>query len=146
MIWNEQRIIPKFSFHTTKYADLRPELLGKSVSEQILKDYNGQTYWLSANLRSFMPDSRVPKWLNIALGYGAEGMLSATPSSDVGLALPDYERYRQFYLSLDVDLTKIDTKSTLLRTLFSLFNTIKIPAPTFEIRGSQGVKFHWIYF
>jgi uncharacterized protein YfiM (DUF2279 family) len=146
LAWQEQRIVPKFSFHNTQFAKQRPEVLGASFSEQLLKDYNGQTYWLSANLRSFMPDSRVPKWLNIALGYGAEGMLSATPLSDVGLALPDYERYRQFYLSLDVDLTKIDTKSTLLRTLFSLFNTIKIPAPTFEIRGSQGVKFHWIYF
>ncbi|MDP2158947.1 MAG: DUF2279 domain-containing protein [Flavobacterium sp.] len=146
LAWQEQRIVPKFSFHSTHYAKQRPEVLGASFSEQLLKDYNGQTYWLSANLRSFMPDSRLPKWFNVALGYGAEGMLTATSSSDTGLALPDYERYRQFYLSLDVDLTKIETKSSLLRTLFSLFNTIKIPAPTFEIRGFQGVKFHWIYF
>lgn len=146
LAWQEQRIVPKFSFHSTQFAKQRPEALGASFSEQLLKDYNGQTYWLSANLRSFMPDSKLPKWFNVALGYGAEGMLTATSSSDAGLVLPDYERYRQFYLSLDVDLTKIDTKSSLLRTLFSLFNTIKIPAPTFEIRGSQGVKFYWIYF
>lgn len=146
LAWQEQRIVPKFSFNSTHYAKQRPEVLGASFSEQLLKDYNGQTYWLSANLRSFMPDSKLPKWFNVALGYGAEGMLTATSSSDAGLVLPDYERYRQFYLSLDVDLTKIETKSSLLRTLFSLFNTIKIPAPTFEIRGSQGVKFHWIYF
>jgi len=146
LAWQEQRIVPKFSFHSTPFAKQRPEVLGASFSEQLLKDYNGQTYWLSANLRSFLPDSKLPKWLNVALGYGAEGMLTATSSSDAGLVLPDYERYRQFYLSLDIDLTKIETKSSLLRTLFSLFNTIKIPAPTFEIRGSQGVKFHWIYF
>ena len=146
LAWQEQRIVPKFSFHSTQFAKQRPEVLGASFSEQLLKDYNGQTYWLSTNLRSFMPDSKLPKWFNVALGYGAEGMLTATSSSDAGLVLPDYERYRQFYLSLDIDLTKIETKSSLLRTLFSLFNTIKIPAPTFEIRGSQGVKFHWIYF
>jgi hypothetical protein len=145
-MWQEQRIVPKFSFHTTQYARQRPAVLGSGFGEQVVKDYNGQTYWLSANLRSFMPNSKLPKWFNVALGYGAEGMLTATSSSDAGLVLPDYERYRQFYLSLDVDLTKIETKSSLLRTLFSLFNTIKIPAPTFEIRGSQGVKFHWIYF
>ncbi len=146
LMWQEQRIVPKFSFHTTQYARQRPAVLGSGFGEQVVKDYNGQTYWLSANLRSFMPNSKLPKWFNVALGYGAEGMLSATTSSAVGLSLPDYERYRQFYISLDVDLTKISTPSSFLRTLFSIFNTIKIPAPTFEIRDSHGVKFHWFYF
>src|SRR5690606_18430688 len=38
LLWNEQRIIPKFSFHTTIYASARPDALGSSVSEQIFKD------------------------------------------------------------------------------------------------------------
>lgn len=144
LIWNEQRIIPKFSFHTTKYADLRPELLGKSVSEQILKDYNGQTYWLSANVYSFAKTTKIPKWLNVAFGYGADGMISS--NSNASNVLFDYERNRQFYLSLDVDLSKIETKSHFLKTVFSLFNTIKIPAPTFEINGSGKVKGYLFYF
>jgi hypothetical protein len=37
LIWQEQRITPKFSFHTTKYASFRPSVLGSSFSEQILK-------------------------------------------------------------------------------------------------------------
>lgn len=139
LLWNEQRIQPKFSFHTTSYATQRPELLGSSLSEQILKDYNGQTYWLSANLYSFIGDSFLPKWFNVAFGYGAEGMITAEPSPNDG-------RYRQWYLSLDVDLTKIETKSHVLKTFFSLFNTIKIPSPTIEISSSQGFKFHPIYF
>jgi uncharacterized protein YfiM (DUF2279 family) len=53
LLWQEQRIVPKFSFHTTPYASARPNILGSSVPEQILKDYNGQTYWLSANIFSF---------------------------------------------------------------------------------------------
>lgn len=144
LIWNEQRIIPKFSFHTTKYADLRPELLGKSVSEQILKDYNGQTYWLSANVYSFVKNTTIPKWLNVAFGYGADGMISS--NLNASNVLFNYERNRQFYLSLDVDLSKIETKSHFLKTIFSLFNTIKIPAPTFEINGSGKVKGHLFYF
>ena len=44
----------------------------------MLKDYNGQTYWLSANLKSFFKKSNVPTWLNISVGYGAEGMFGAT--------------------------------------------------------------------
>ena len=144
LIWNEQRIIPKFSFHTTKYADLRPELLGKSIGEQILKDYNGQTYWLSANVNSFAKTTKIPKWLNVAFGYGADGMISS--NSNASNVLFDYERNRQFYLSLDVDLSKIETKSHILKTVFSLFNTIKIPAPTFEINGSGKVKGYLFYF
>lgn len=144
LIWNEQRIIPKFSFHTTKYSDLRPELLGKSVSEQILKDYNGQTYWLSANVYSFAKTTKIPKWLNVAFGYGADGMISS--NSNASNITFDIERNRQFYLSLDVDLSKIETKSHFLKTVFSLFNNIKIPAPTFEINGSGKVKGYFIYF
>lgn len=144
LIWNEQRIIPKFSFHTTKYADLRPELLGKSIGVQILKDYNGQTYWLSANVNSFAKTTKIPKWLNVAFGYGADSMISS--NSNASNVLFDYERNRQFYLSLDVDLSKIETKSHFLKTVFSLFNTIKIPAPTFEINGSGKVKGYLFYF
>jgi uncharacterized protein YfiM (DUF2279 family) len=139
LLWNEQRLQPKFSFHTTSYAAQRPELLGSSLSEQILKDYNGQTYWLSANVHSFIGETFLPKWFNVAIGYGAEGMITAEPT-------PGDERYRQWYLSLDVDLTKIQTKSHFLKTCFSLFNAIKIPSPTIEISSSQGFKFHPIYF
>jgi hypothetical protein len=52
LIW-EQRITPKFSFHTTKYASFRPSVLGSSFSEQILKIITDKTYWLSINLNSF---------------------------------------------------------------------------------------------
>lgn len=142
LVWDEQRIIPKFSFHTTKYAIQRPELLGESFSEQILKDYNGQTYWLSANIHSFAKKSKIPKWLNLAVGYGAEDMLSSQKNN---LFLND-DRFRQFYLSFDVDLSKIETNSHFLKTIFSLFNTIKIPAPTFEINSLGKSKFHVFYF
>ncbi|MGV9004846.1 DUF2279 domain-containing protein [Flavobacterium sp.] len=146
LLWKEQRITPKFSFHTTHYAALRPDVLGSSVNEQILKDYNGQTYWLSCNVQSFFTASKVPKWLNLAFGYGAEGMITGSESSSATISLPNKERFRQFYLSLDVDLTKIETKSHFLKTILTLFNTIKIPAPTFEISSLQGFKFHGLYF
>lgn len=139
LLWQEQRIIPKFSFHTTDYAKQRPEVLGSSLREQILKDYNGQTYWLSANVSSFFNTGPIPKWFNIAFGYGADGMISATQSEN-------QERFRQFYLSLDVDLTKIKSNSHVLKTIFSLFNSLKIPAPTLEINTSGNTKFYIFYF
>lgn len=146
LIWNEQRINPKFSFHTTKYADQRPAVLGSSFTEQILKDYNGQTYWLSINLYSFSKDSKIPKWLNLALGYGGDGMVTGNKENYAQNSVLNVQRFRQFYLSLDVDLTKIKTKSNFLKTIFSVVNTVKIPAPTIEIRQFNGIKWHLIYF
>lgn len=146
LMWNEQRITPKFSFHTTKYARERPEVLGSSFSEQILKDYNGQTYWLSVNLHSFTKGSKIPKWLNLALGYGAEGMITGRTENTTAFLASNPQRFRQFYLSLDVDLTKIKTNSHFLKTVFSVFNTVKIPAPTIEFVRFNEVKYHFIYF
>ncbi|MNE10176.1 hypothetical protein D3C80_1028770 [compost metagenome] len=146
LLWKEQRIMPKFSFHTTQYADYRPDVLGSSLSEQILKDYNGQTYWLSANLYSFSKGSKIPKWLNLALGYGVDGMISGNSENNTQFPTPITEISRQFYVSLDVDLTKIETKSHFLKTIFSVLNTIKVPAPTIEIRQFNDIKLHFIYF
>nr|WP_315232080.1 DUF2279 domain-containing protein [uncultured Flavobacterium sp.] len=146
LIWKEQRIMPKFSFHTTKYAGYRPEVLGSSFTEQILKDYNGQTYWLSINLHSFAKGSKIPKWLNLALGYGADGMITGNKEDTPPVLTSNPKRFRQFYLSLDVDLTKIKTKSHFLKTVFSVLNTVKIPAPTIEFVHLNDIKYHFIYF
>lgn len=146
VLWKEQRITPKFSFHTTKYAQYRPSVLGSSLAEQILKDYNGQTYWLSANIHSFFKDSKIPKWLNVAIGYGADGMITGNGENSELFMTPKSERSRQFYLSLDVDLAKIDTKSHFLKTIFSVLNTLKFPAPTIEYSRREGFRGHISYF
>jgi hypothetical protein len=146
IFWKEQRITPKFSFHTTQYSNYRPDVLGRSLMEQILKDYNGQTYWLSINLFSFSKGSKIPKWLNLALGCGGDKMIAGNVEKSTPFGAQKTERYRQFYLSLDVDLTKIETKSHFLKTFFSVFNTIKIPAPTFEYSANEGLRGHILYF
>lgn len=144
--WNEQRIQLKYSFHYTAYADANPQLLGETSAEQWLKDYNGQTYWLSINPTSFGVGKLWPKWLNVALGYGANGMLQGKEGLTNLVFLPDDRSYRQYYLSLDIDLTKIPTNSTLLKTVFSALNTLKVPLPTLEYQGSGHWKGHLIYF
>ncbi len=146
LLWKEQRITPKFSFHSTPYASARPEVLGSTLNEQILKDYNGQTYWLSVNVHSFFKQTKIPKWLNVAFGYGAEGMVTGKDAFTNPIFLPESERLRQFYFSFDADLTKIQTKSHLLKSVFYIFNSIKIPAPTFEINSRGTMKFYYLYF
>ncbi|MCF6351360.1 MAG: YfiM family protein [Flavobacteriaceae bacterium] len=139
LLWEEQRIQLKYSFHQTKFAKQNPELLGRNFLENTLKDYNGQTYWISANIWSFNKKSKFPKWLNLALGYGAENMITSNVTNNDN-------RFRQFYLSLDLDLTKIKTNSKFLKTVFSAVNFIKIPAPTIRYSSEEKFGFYILYF
>lgn len=143
LLWNEQRVVLKYSFHRTHFAKQRPNTLGNGLAEELLKDYNGQTYWLSANINSFLKTDKIPNWLNIAIGYGAEGMLTGDAIDPL---YTNQERRRQFYFSLDVDLTRIQTNSNLLKTIFDVFNLIKVPFPAIELDGNGRIKWHAIYF
>jgi len=145
LLWEEQRLQLKFSFHNTKYAKLRPDKLGENFLQEIIKDYNGQTYWLSANLHSFFKDSKIPKWLNIAAGYGVDGLLTRI-NEPVDNLFTNQDRIRQYYLSFDVNLSKIKTESQVLKTIFSVLNVIKVPLPTISINSKKRVVFHLFYF
>ncbi|NLR80492.1 DUF2279 domain-containing protein [Chitinophaga eiseniae] len=156
LLWNEQRIQLKFSSHPDLYNDpvLRAktdQLFGESFWERTLKNYNGQTYWLSVNVYSFRKESRLPKWLNIAVGYGADNMLGGrdntwTDQHGVDQDYSHLKRIRQFYLSPDVDFTKIYTRKKGVKVLFQVLNMIKFPAPTLELNSSGQVKLHALYF
>ena len=115
---------PKFSFHQTRFAEQRPEVLGKNFIESLLKDYNGQTYWLS-----FSPNligvQKWPDWLMLSFGHSIRGRLKGDATSYQGIT-----SHRELLLSLDVDLSKIKVKSKLLKGLFEALNTLKVPFPT----------------
>ncbi|MDD7887435.1 DUF2279 domain-containing protein [Flavivirga sp. 57AJ16] len=143
LLWNEQRMTLKYSFHQTKYANLNPSKLGENFLEHILKDYNGQTYWLSINLHAFFKESNIPKWLNLAVGYGADGMLYGSKDID-NQVLTTNRRLRQYYLSFDVNLNAIRTNSKFLRSVLDVFNMVKIPFPTLEINKNK-CAFHLFY-
>lgn len=149
LAWEEQRISLKWSYHNSQYAQYRPNILGRNFSEKILKDYNGQTYWLSANIHSFLPnDSDFPKWINLALGYSADGMLgsNSNPEEIGGIALPSFERSRKYFFSFDLDLTRIETRSKALKGIFKLISFLKIPFPAVEYNSKNEWILHGIYF
>ncbi len=147
LAWSEQRITVKYSYHKDPLADVRPNIFGSTITENALKDYNGQTYWMSLNLRAFRKTSAIPAWLNLALGYGAGGMLTAEENgvTKEGLIDPGI-RYRQFYLSPDIDWTKIKTRRAGLKLLFKALNFVKIPAPAIEYRENRKFALHGFYF
>lgn len=147
--WDEQRIQFKFSFSPSEYATIRPNVLGSGPT-QILKDYNGQTYWLSANLKSFMkPESKMPAWINLAVGYGVDGMVGGHDNvferDGLEYNYSHIDRYRQYYLSPDIDFTKIPTKSKFLKGVFVVLNGFKLPFPALEV-NKNGVQFHPIFY
>ena len=155
-LWKEQRIQYKFSFHKKKYGEpmleeRADELYGAGLYERMLKDYNAQTYWFSFNLKSFMPESNLPAWLNVAVGYGADGMFGGfenkwNDESGTPITRYDIPRKRQFYMAPDIDFTKIKTKSKFLRTGFALLNAFKCPAPALMIDSKGKFKAYALYF
>jgi hypothetical protein len=133
-LWGEQKFMVKFSYLPSDIARHNPALLGETPYTRILKDYNAQAYWLSFSPFSFSERRSALRWLCLSLGYGAMGMTGGHENNVVardehGNVLI-FERRRQFFLSVDVDLTKIRTRSSFLKGLFSALNVLKIPAPT----------------
>tara|TARA_Y100000766_G_C18914916_1_gene610580 strand:- start:2999 stop:3820 length:822 start_codon:yes stop_codon:yes gene_type:complete len=127
-LWKEQRIQIKYSFNASEYAKCRPDLLGSNFLQQSLKDYNGQVYWLSFNINSFKKTS-LPDWLNVALGYGADGMYNGNPLEE--------GTNREFYASLDVNLRKIKTDKKFLDKALKILSFIKVPMPAFKLSQNK---------
>lgn len=149
-LWKEVRIIPKFSFHRTALAAERPNTLGSILPEEVLKDYNGQTYWLSVDLHSFLKQRypRFPQWLNVAVGYGAHQMLYARETANQAAG---YTAYREFYLTLDVDLRSyrkppVTFGNKLWNGLLYTINLVHLPAPTLSYQSGRGFVFYPLYF
>lgn len=134
----------KYSFKQSRYADINPDLLGNNLIQQSLKDYNGQTYWLSCNLKNLVFQNQAfPSWLNLAVGYGSEGMVRAE-ASDQNLHFPDIKRYSQWYISPDIDFSAIRTNHKWIRFFLKSLNFIKIPAPGVQFDHHNGIKLKWI--
>jgi hypothetical protein len=160
--WGDQRFMLKISAWPEKYPDDQKErakqLYGTSFGEQLLKDYNANTFWLSASPGAFIkkPTSKFPKWIAVSFGYGAKGMLGGFDNiwCPDGASCPptemtdrsDIERIRQYYLSFDIDFTRIPTRSNALKTFFQIINIVKIPFPAVEFNSGGQVKWHWLMF
>jgi len=147
--FNEQRVQLKFSFHKTIFAKYNPNELGKDKWQRWLKDYNGQTYWLSINPSSFMKsNTSFPSWLNASFGYGADGMIGAVknPTEINKQPIPFFKRHRQYYFSLDADFKRFNNDNTSAKALLALPQILKVPFPALEFDKDAPVIVHWFYF
>ncbi|OQP58946.1 hypothetical protein A3860_39120 [Niastella vici] len=155
LAWKEQKLQIKFSSHKVLYSNellaRANDLYGKSLAERLLKDYNAQTYWMSFSLARIFRNRKLPGWLNIAIGYGAEGMFGANENigfdknGQITFNRTDIKRFRQWYLAPDIDLTKIKSKNKIIQSLFTALNSIKFPAPSIEFSNNR-IRGHWLHF
>jgi len=139
LYWKEQRIQVKYSYSRSDISKNNEQLFGNSFIQRSLKDYNGQTYWLSCNINSLYNNKNtyIPDWLNIAFGYSANGMMA-------GSNLTNDNRIRQYLLSFDIDLSKLEIRNKFLNGLVHTFGFIKFPFPVLEF-SNKNFKFHPIY-
>ena len=156
--WHEQRIKLKFTFWPSGLSNLPdPEgrraqnLFGTGLHEQWLKDYNGETFWLSANIWSLAgKPNNFPKWINVALGYSANGLLGAESntwqlSDSPNIISSSRPRERQFLLSLDIETENMKLPKALL-WIKPIFGVVKIPFPALEWNSNKGIVFNPLYF
>lgn len=128
----------KFSFHSTAYAIQRPSLLGDGFLQELLKDYNGQTFWYAwaPNIKHW------PRWLSLAVGFGAEGMIYGRDAENLAHGLTPF---RKIVFSIDLNFAVLKFERPWQNALLYPLHILKIPAPAVEI-SERGLKFHWLYF
>ena len=146
ILLKDQFFILKFSSHRTDYAQIRPNVLGANFSERLLKDYNGQTYWISFNPSRFFQGTKIPKWVCLSLGYSIDQKIVGDNNYYIDpKTLTNYNAKREFLMSLDVDFSKIPIKRPWLKAIVKQFNYIKIPFPTLILSNGKMIA-KGIYF
>ena len=145
--FGEQKASLRYGWRQSIYPAYRPNLLGHSAGNQMLKDYNGQQYWLSFNVASVLPvGPSFPRWLNLDLGYSASGMTGGhanPPYFDATGKEVKFRRYRQFYLAPDITLAQLPgIRTSGAQPLISAGQFFKLPAPSLEYNPVHGLRVH----
>lgn len=142
--WHQQKIQMQFSFHKSIYAQYNIHELGDNFFQRMIKDYNGQSYWLALNISSVLNSPHFPRWLEADFGYGAQGMTGAVtnPSTVDGKSIPSFERERKLFFGITGAFT---TKNNIAYQSF--VNIFKIPSPVVEWNLKENkIKFIPLYF
>jgi hypothetical protein len=148
LLLGEEVVRYKFSYRPSEYGARANGYLGTTALDRLLEDYNGHTYWLTLPAGTLIRRAGVPPWLSLAIGYGADGMYGVFENitEHEGVAIPEAERRRQFLLSLDVDWSRVNTESPLLRALLTGLMFIKLPFPALELTSDGRVRRHLLYY
>lgn len=140
ILWGEQRVLVKYSFYPSPYAEKYPDKLGKGIV-QLLKDYNGQNYWLSFRIGDWISNASWSRGLAIALGYGADGLIGGYGQEPASVIRA--RESRQWYLGVDLHVSAYKTRSKVLNSLLFCLDAVRIPLPALEYHSQKGFRWHW---
>jgi hypothetical protein len=157
LLWNEQRIRTKYSFHQVTHQDAELEqrandLYGAGKIERLIKDYNSLAIWVSVTPSRFMKNPRPQtSWLALSVGYAGANMYGGFENKwedEDGNEITRYdiEQYRRFFFSLDVDFEQIPAKKHGWKTLLRLMNIVKAPMPALEVNTRGEIIFHPMFY
>jgi hypothetical protein len=142
--WGEQKINLKFSYYPTRFSNVNPSQLGENFQQRILKDYNGQAYWLSFNSTIlFNKNNTFRDAINFNIGYSITEMTRAKTNNNL---VNNFHPTREFLFSFDADLNRVKWKRKGMKKVARILSVVKIPLPTIGIRGDGKIKFHSFYF
>lgn len=154
LAWQEQKFFFKFSPSYSSYNNYPDhiqnrvdDLYGSGIAERLLKDYNKQSYWMSFHPSVLGIGRQVPEWLNISLGYGIENVFGATENEwlinemliDVNTTYP---RLREYYLGLDVRLSKLNVSNKHLHRILVFLDFVKLPWPSISLKSNGKFVFN----
>lgn len=126
--WHQQKFRLKMSAHFSPYFTYNPNALGETKAERLLKDYNGQTYWLSTSIGQIKGLDFIPEWLCFSLGYSINRKIYGTEDYAV-FGMETFEARRQFLFSFDIDMEALNIQKKWLKSILQPLKWIKIPFP-----------------
>jgi hypothetical protein len=134
-----QKEIPVLQNFTFKWS-FKPNWLKSKVNNQndLLDDYTNMTFWLGISPKGLLPKDMAkyyPAFLGVAVGLSLKNANHQTGGT---LA------YREWYLSLDYDITKLPGDTKFLKTLKKILNFYHFPAPA--VRVSPSGIWYGLYF
>ena len=134
-----QKEAPVLKNFTFKWS-FQPDWISKKVNNNndLLDDYTNMTFWLGVSPKGLLPKSiakHYPGFIGFAIGLSVKNASHSTGTTNA---------YREWYLALDYDITKLPGDSDFLKKLKSVLNFYHFPSPA--VRISPSGVWYGLYF
>jgi len=118
----------KWSYYPTSAYDRPDKDWGLS------HDYSGHAYWMSVNMKNVLPEGVArywPRYLNLAVGYGASNVSYGDPAS---------RAKQKLSVSLDYNLSAISIANDTWAMVVRLADKFHYPAPGIQFISGEKTK------
>jgi hypothetical protein len=122
-------VLQNFSLKWSYYPSR--QYLDELKSEKLrtfIDDYEGQVYWISVDPHFMMSERLseiVPRWLGLSFGAAVHDLGEQTSS------------HRLYYLTMDYNFSKIETESSVVRTVLHALDFFHLPSPGIGLENGK---------